>query len=117
MKKNIVGTNIWIHDYKKIVYPDDRRSGRTTRIVDESIQRLFEFGEVNILDHHMSRDMNIRMAEIICTRLEQEHKVLPMPRKNEDIQIGRLYWQFSRNKYPLVVKLKYFSKEKKKEHE
>lgn len=43
-----------------------RRTGRTTRIVDDAIQKLFKYGEV-IVPLHMDGDFDIRNLDLIVS--------------------------------------------------
>lgn len=52
-----------------------RRTGRTTRIVDDSIQRLFLHRSVICRDHHPSRNADERLFKIILQRLAIEHDI------------------------------------------
>lgn len=61
----------------KIYYPA-RRVGNTTRIVDWTIQKLFEGEEVECLDHHEygeNRKANSHLMSIILQRLAIEHQI------------------------------------------
>ena len=53
-----------------------RRSGRTTRIVDECIQTLFIEGEVYCHDHYPSDAMDEFVFHKVVTRLGYEHNGL-----------------------------------------
>lgn len=56
-----------------------RRSGQTTRIVDNLIQELFTTGECRPYDHYISdnnsqnRKLSIMVADIVIRRLTFEH--------------------------------------------
>ena len=50
-----------------------RRVGNTTRIVDKSIQYLFEGYSVIVKDHYDNGFDNLRLLHIIRRRLENEH--------------------------------------------
>lgn len=58
---------------------EKRRSGRTTRMIDEMVQELFTNGSVGIRDHHATTDMrvlqNLRNDNMkkILNRLASEH--------------------------------------------
>lgn len=52
-----------------------RRSGRTTRIVDECIQEFFRDGYVACYDHYGSRAMNEMVQKRVCARLYSEHRL------------------------------------------
>lgn len=62
-----------------ITDPYDRRSGRTTRIIDEAIQELFVKGKCVVKDHHYGLDCNSHRKantftfRILLRRLELEH--------------------------------------------
>jgi hypothetical protein len=52
----------------------DRRSGRTTRLVDLYIQVLFEAGHVVVIDHaHSIRPAHRNIMEMLRRRLQTEH--------------------------------------------
>lgn len=58
--------------------PTDRRTGRTTRLADEYVQRLFKDRHVIVVDHwHEGKNGNHnedrRLLDIICRRLKMEH--------------------------------------------
>ncbi len=50
-----------------------RRSGRTTRIVDRLIQRLYTTGEAVAYDHHNKMESHHRLAGLVKRRLDMEH--------------------------------------------
>ena len=50
-----------------------RKSGRTTRIVDEAIQTLFTKGRVYVRDHHSTLKMDRYCYDIVVRRLHSEH--------------------------------------------
>lgn len=61
---------------------NSRRSGRTTRIVDQAIQELFKDGKVVVYDHPIPSpsdeykntvENNIWVARIVAGRLYNEH--------------------------------------------
>ena len=52
-----------------------RRTGRTTRIIDNAIQKLFEDGEITVRDHYGTRQADERVFFIIIDRLEREHGI------------------------------------------
>ena len=51
----------------------DRRSGRSTRIIDEAIQALFTKGEVVIRDHYDRTEVHQQLANRMKRRLDTEH--------------------------------------------
>lgn len=60
----------------------ERRSGNTTRLADYYIQQLFEFKEVEVIDHHSGDSRSTRIANdclmnVIAKRLWYEHKIKP----------------------------------------
>ena len=58
---------------------DKRQSGRTTRLIDNYIQLLFEVDkgqEVQVRDHYPSNDAHRMLLEKIVARLNAEHKGL-----------------------------------------
>lgn len=55
-----------------------RKSGRTTRLVDDAIQDLFHLGEAHVWDHYREgKDgmANRRLVDIIRGRLIMEHSI------------------------------------------
>lgn len=56
------------------IFKTIRRSGRTTRLADQYIQQLFEFGEVKIKDHTNNRVSNENLFNIVKDRLRYEHE-------------------------------------------
>lgn len=52
---------------------DNRRSGRSTRLVDEIIQDLFEGQEVMVVDHYNTKRASKMLAKRVVERLEREH--------------------------------------------
>lgn len=57
---------------------ENRRTGRTTRIVDAAIQELFKTGKCTVVDHfggtHLeARRASMRAFEIVIDRLYREH--------------------------------------------
>lgn len=67
-----------------------RASGRTTRLVDSYIQKLFTERTTGVIkDHHDSVDCNNRLANYICRRLDAEHPHVKYcsPRGSTDRQI------------------------------
>jgi hypothetical protein len=51
-----------------------RRSGQTTRLIDEAIQTLFTEGTVRIVDHHGTRMASELMFQTFMRRLSLEHR-------------------------------------------
>ena len=67
-----------------------RRSGRTTRGIDEAIQELFKCGDVTWLDH-AAADGNveqIRGWKILLRRLWSEHNLL----RGENLIVNEDTW-------------------------
>jgi hypothetical protein len=58
-----------------------RRSGRTTRIVDQAIQELFKNGYVFCRDHYPSKQMTEYVFKKVLKRLDFEHGQLPICKK------------------------------------
>lgn len=52
-----------------------RRSGRTTRIADAIIQRLFTEGKSEYKDHHYSEASQDYLLDIVIKRLFNEHQI------------------------------------------
>lgn len=50
-----------------------RRTGRTTRLVDQYIQMLFKDGQIIIRDHHDTDKMHEFTFRTVLTRLQVEH--------------------------------------------
>lgn len=60
----------------------NRRTGRSTRIIDEAIQYLFQNGTVDVLDHsipdstfELTYKLSKRLTHIILDRLSHEHNL------------------------------------------
>lgn len=53
---------------------NERRSGRTTRIVDAAIQELFEKGFVHVKDHHGDKHTDRLALALVKDRLFREHE-------------------------------------------
>lgn len=51
----------------------NRRSGRTTRLVDKAIQDLFTTGMARIVDHYPSHLADKQLLYLVMRRLELEH--------------------------------------------
>jgi hypothetical protein len=52
-----------------------RRSGRTTRLIDEAIQYLFTNDTVLLVDHINSTEMSKHMLDRVVRRLYNEHRM------------------------------------------
>lgn len=52
-----------------------RRTGRSTRIIDSAIQRLFFTGKTKVVDHHSSDQANNSTLHKTITRLISEHQL------------------------------------------
>jgi len=52
-----------------------RRSGRTTRLIDEAVQALFNNGSVVVYDHHPTKRADERLFEMLLERLSREHEI------------------------------------------
>jgi len=57
---------------------ENRRTGRTTRLIDGYIQQLFEEGSVLIKDHHDSPDSHCYLFRKVLARLKAEHRFQTM---------------------------------------
>jgi len=51
----------------------ERRTGRTTRQVDQAIQDIFEGHIFTAKDHHPHPDSNKRLFHLVVSRLSREH--------------------------------------------
>lgn len=60
-----------------------RRSGTTTRLVDEFVQKFFTEGTVRIYDHYSTIRSDRRILKIFLTRLRIEHGFT-----KEDIEVN-----------------------------
>jgi len=58
----------------RFIVEQNRRSGRTTRLCDQSIQELFNIGKVKIFDHTRHTESNKHLIKMICNRLDNEHR-------------------------------------------
>jgi len=52
---------------------DNRRTGRSTRLIDDYIQRLFTRGYIQVYDHHFTEEARKDLFNRIAKRLELEH--------------------------------------------
>ena len=52
-----------------------RRTGRTTRVVDDAIQRLFKNKEILVLDHYSTFEASHMAYLIVRNRLLTEHNI------------------------------------------
>lgn len=52
---------------------DMRRSGRSTRIIDKCVQKLFTEGEVVVIDHFPAPMGHRHLFDRFLKRLENEH--------------------------------------------
>lgn len=67
-------TKAALKEESKSSLENDRRSGRTTRIIDEAIQTLFREGEVTVRDHDTSFDKSHNAVfHQVLNRMEAEH--------------------------------------------
>lgn len=66
-----------------------RRTGTTTRMVDDYIQDLFKTGSIEVIDHWDTRKSNVRVMDIIIRRLKHEHPAtqLKVSRCNLSIEL------------------------------
>ena len=58
---------------------ENRRSGRTTRIIDDAIQDLFHTGECHVWDHYKDgkdAQRNKEVFMLVLRRLQNEHKLI-----------------------------------------
>ena len=60
-------------DFYKNYLVDRRRSGRTTRLVNEAIDELYEKGSVELKDHYDSPIATINLLRKVLYRLHNEH--------------------------------------------
>ena len=60
-------------DFYKNYLVDRRRSGRTTRLVNEAIDELYEKGSVELKDHNDSPIATINLLRKVLYRLHNEH--------------------------------------------
>lgn len=68
-----------------------RRTGRTTRWVDQSVQELFKDGETILSDHYGTIEANEHMATIFRDRMEREHRGVNVKyKKHKDAIIATL---------------------------
>lgn len=51
----------------------DRMTGRSTRLVDGYVQRLFAGGAVEVRDHVNKRQCHLRLTDRVVRRLAYEH--------------------------------------------
>jgi len=60
-----------------------RRTGQTTRLVDKSIQILFEGNSLKCVDHYNSRESNYSLFQKILHRLQFEHGL-----EDKDVEVN-----------------------------
>lgn len=51
-----------------------RMTGRSTRLIDEYIQTLFNEGSVKVRDHHFTRHSDKFLFDRVVRRLKNEHR-------------------------------------------
>lgn len=56
-----------------LIYPE-RRSGNTTRLIDNAIQHIMDGYVCKVLDHHPSLDMQRYIFDRILMRIKIEHQ-------------------------------------------
>ena len=55
---------------------ENRRSGRTTRLIDDAVQDLFHTGECHVWDHYKDgkdAHRNGEVLKLVLKRLQNEH--------------------------------------------
>lgn len=57
-------------------YGTPRRTGQSTRLVDQYVQQLFTFGEIEVRDHFDSVSLHELLTERVLLRLKNEHHLL-----------------------------------------
>lgn len=65
-----------------------RRSGRTTRIVDDAIQELFQDKSVFIVDHHGTAESSYNATYIFMKRLKIEHGITANDLSTKRVGLG-----------------------------
>lgn len=65
----------------------NRATGRTTRLVDYYIQKLFNNPneEIEIIDHYNIQQSNIHLTQMILRRLYEEHRGVKIKVVNQNI--------------------------------
>lgn len=65
----------------------NRATGRTTRLVDYYIQKLFNNPneEIKIIDHYNIQQSNIHLTQMILRRLDNEHRGVKIKVVNQNI--------------------------------
>lgn len=92
MSKDIVAIQ-----YKEIPFRTiGRRTGNTTRLVDQFIQDLFIYGECKVYDHYPTRQASMMVYESVLKRLRNEH--------------NHVWDHLEINKSRLTIRLKNFNK-------
>lgn len=61
-----------------------RRSGRSTRLIDNAIQELFTTGECVLVDHYNTKDMSKYLSNRVIIRLVHEHRLT-----HEQFRVGK----------------------------
>ena len=73
---------------------ENRRSGRTTRLVDDAIQDLFHTGECHVRDHYKDGKDTQRNKEVfmlVLRRLQNEHEPI-MREISVDVEKKIITW-------------------------
>ena len=73
--------NLWDNE------DSNRVTGRTTRLVDYYIQKLFNNPneEIEIIDHYNIQQSNIHLTQMILRRLYEEHRGVKIKVVNQNI--------------------------------
>lgn len=60
-----------------------RRTGKSTRLIDQYIQQLFELGTITVHDHHESEVSHLLLKEKILKRLSFEHPFIEIKKHDK----------------------------------
>lgn len=81
---------------KRMLQYSNRRSGRSTVIIDHLIQNFFKKGKTAVYDHHPTREATRLIFNTTLQRLQREHHIHP-----EDISIDKTHFILTNLKHEL----------------
>ena len=77
-------------DFYKNYLVDRRRSSRTTRLVNEAIDELYEKGSVELRDHYDSPNATIYLLNKVLYRLHNEHSHMKYSHKGNKVFLSKI---------------------------
>lgn len=84
-----------------------RRTGRTTRIIDDLIQKLFKNEQIFVRDHYVSLDVTStnnnlhRIDQLIIERLYREHNIKTGTKEGPNVN---LLYNLQQHSFQLIEK-------------